>query len=272
MTDFKNPKEAFVQEFLAKSPLAIALYFEDEKFGKGFVLAAKSKHAGAPWFPINVPEKMAAGHSHKCDRCANAKKTRQVGVVMGIGNRSELTSVMETYKTIIHSEVTQLGFHDKFDEEVLKGLAGMLNEEYRAQNPSVPYRVELLIINSTNGKLKLTRVKADGDMHSLQGFGVIGGYQELKKDVTVRHKAIEALRRFYSKGIPNIKGADAAVNHVMSLDETEYPYNFCAVAIFFPPKSRPAPKTPSPEEPSAPPADSPEEPAPPEDSSPEQSS
>lgn len=235
MKEYENYKENLVQECLAEIPLAVALYFSDKKAGSGFVLASMGKHPGQPWFPVEVSEKLAGGHASGT-KTPGAKKIRQVGIVMGIGNRSELLSVIDIYRGIIHAEVIQLGFHEKFDDEILKGLAGELNAEYRAGDPEIPYRVELLVISFTNKTLKLNRIKADGDMHSLQNFGVIGGYQEIKTDQTIRSVAIRHLQHLYSKGVPTLKLAMGAVNAVMSLDGIDYPHNFVSIAKFQPPK------------------------------------
>ncbi|MDO8504587.1 MAG: hypothetical protein Q7S36_01915 [Candidatus Liptonbacteria bacterium] len=276
MKNFQNPKEAFVRECLAKAPLTVALRYRDEKEGDGFLLASKGKHSGSPWFPIYVPVKLTDGHA-----CCKSEKNRQVGLIMGIGNRSELVKVLDIYKNIVYMEADKIGLHGKFDEKVIEGLAGELNDEYRASNQAVPYRVELMIMSFAGKTLNLTRVKADGDLHSLQGFGVIGGYgdypgqkngpsnkeggiyagykikpkiQDNENAETVRHVALNLLQLVYSTRIPNLGGAEELVELLMSLDDESYPYNFRAAIGVEPdgesaktranPKSRAATKPP----------------------------
>ena len=208
-------KARAVQEELEKTPLVVVLIY-DAGGKPGIYITSKHRKSFDLLTPIRVPAHLLEGPMSEGQ---TSEGSLEIGVIIGVGNASELSQLVDSYKSSVIAEVSTIGLDEGLADRALDSLTEEMNEAYRSSAYDIPLRVELLLI-SFMGEIKLVRIKSDGDYHELVGFGVIGGYTTGADGKSLRSRALEVLMNFNQskKRIPTKAEAIKLGDRILALD------------------------------------------------------
>jgi len=214
-------KELYVQRELEEAPLVLAIYYKEKK-SEGVFFSSRSQRDSAPWFEISPPDEFEPSVALIGEEPLENAGKKVAGIIAGVGNRSELETLVNTYKMILFNEINTLGLYGTISRELRLALANMMNNQFRQLNSDVPCRVEILLVTRFSDELEIFRVKSDGDFHPSPRFGVIGGYGKSKTGkLSVRAMALKMLNLFYKMNNrpPTLQEADKIANLALAQDK-----------------------------------------------------
>lgn len=230
--DSTPEKLVYTQKELLEAPLVLAIYYK-QRGSQGVFFSSKCQRDTSPFFEIYRP-----GESEMTGILAGenpSDEAKPIGMIAGVGNQSELESMVNRYRHILFGEVTSIGMYKEISREVRLAFANMANREFRSRDSDVPCRIEMLLVTRFFEELEIIRIKGDGDFHPLPRFGVVGGHRKIRgKKMTVRAMALKLLETFYTENNrpPTLKEADAIANLALGEDKRKMPHTFVTTFSF----------------------------------------
>lgn len=225
-------KMVYTKEELSESPLVLAMYYR-QRGEQGIFLSSKCQRETSPFFRIYRP-----GDSETTGVLADENSKEEsiaVGMIAGVGNQSELETLIYRYRHILFNEINSIGIYKNISREVRLAFAATMNREFRSRDSDVPCRVEMLVATRFLDELEIMRIKGDGDFHLVPRFGVIGGYKKIRgKKITVRARALQLLNLFYetSGRPPTLREANVIANLALAEDKRDMPHTFVETYSF----------------------------------------
>ena len=101
-------KELYVQRELEEAPLVLAIYYKEKK-SEGVFFSSRSQRDSVPWFEISPPDEFEPSVALIGEEPPENAGKKVAGIIAGVGNRSELETLVNTYKMILFNEINTLG-------------------------------------------------------------------------------------------------------------------------------------------------------------------
>jgi hypothetical protein len=230
--DSTPEKIVYTQKELIETPLVLAIYYK-QRGKQGVFFSSKCQRDTSPFFEIYRPGESEITGVLANENCRD--EMTPIGMIAGVGNQSELESMVNKYRQLLFGEINSIGMYKNISREVRLAFAGVLNREFRNRDSDVPCRVEMLLVTRFFEDLEIFRIKGDGDFHPLPRFGVVGGHRKIRgKKITLRAMALKLLKTFYEENNrpPNLKEADEIANLALNEDKRDMPHSFVTTFSF----------------------------------------